>query len=127
MGLPPPSGWMRHNSPTVNSGPRPSMVSPTRRVTVPMAGTLAAPSSAALTRVSNVSPTGMGRSVATAHHFRQLFRDARESRLQPGVHLSALCLDQSPAAGALLNPYPLDARSAMQMGGQVGGHRVDGL
>src|SRR5690606_21573048 len=126
MGLPPPSGWMRHNSPTVHSGPRPSMVSPTRRVTVPMAGTSAAPSSAALTRAITVPPGGRGRSVDTAHHCSQLLRDARESRLHPGVQLAALCLDQAAAAGDPLIAYPLDARTANQMGGQVGGHCLDG-
>src|SRR5690625_6512980 len=99
---------MRHKSPTVHSGPRPSTVRPTMRVTTPTDGASCACSTAWKRRAGPCTKLSTMRSVATGDHAQQRFDDARDTRLYGGIDAATLSLDDATVRGAGLVGHPRD-------------------
>src|SRR5690606_31645243 len=110
---------MRHSSPTVHKGPRPSMVNPTSRVTAPTAGTSAAPRTAASRRSRPSRPPRTPASAGNAHHLRQLFRDAVQPGFHPGVQVPEVGFDEASAPLEAVVGYPHHLGPAVQPAGQL--------
>src|SRR5690606_12566652 len=112
---------MRHKSPTVHKGPRPSMVSPTRRVTTPTDGASCTEATAP-SRRARVRPARRKTVLsATGDHVQHGLNDALDAGFNRSVDAAPLRFDHAPASRDGLVGHPRHAGPPFGQRSQLAG------